>query len=500
MNKIKIIQRNNQLMIDGTNILGFQFSSNLEAELFLEENGIFTNMVKTITAHNRVSKKTVHCRVDWKENPAIITLPIELYKEAGEVSIALFGVDGKGKVINTNALLFIVDESNETITFKPDDRLMEEKVIDVMTQWYEIHVLPKYTELIQKTEEQQTNISERIKAFDDKVSEINKMIENGAFDGATILQGINDPDPLLGKDGDVYINVSTLSWHFFYKENGEWVDKGSIRGIDGNNKILVGDELDIAESKTLFIQKITQAQAIAETRGIAVNEYDVRIPTNQVRISDEINSQGLDEYLDNNVYKIPEGYSINSNGTIIVPDNTDARTLKYDGYYYCYQWLPESVPENSHALAIRVVNSKNGSMAIYADYTASPLVYRAFVSGEVFYDWKLMTGEVPLWSGSAKVGSTVNIAHDINMFTTLRVLLGNSTYQIICPAFISSDFVSVSTNVPSGSSIYSSNVLLQKISEKQISVYNSVYLLNISGSNHGSAKTDEPVVAIYGRP
>ena len=49
--------------------------------------------------------------------------------------------------------------------------------------------------------------------------------------GTSVLVGNTDPLPTLGQDGDSYINL--LTWDLYVKENGNWVNKGNIKGEQG---------------------------------------------------------------------------------------------------------------------------------------------------------------------------------------------------------------------------------------------------------------------------
>ena len=50
-------------------------------------------------------------------------------------------------------------------------------------------------------------------------------------DGATWLVGSIDPRSFEGKDGDLYLNIST--WDVWHKVSGEWTLLGNIKGADG---------------------------------------------------------------------------------------------------------------------------------------------------------------------------------------------------------------------------------------------------------------------------
>ena len=50
-------------------------------------------------------------------------------------------------------------------------------------------------------------------------------------DGTSVLTGNGVPSDALGKNGDSYIDLAT--WDYYVKENGTWVQKGNIKGGQG---------------------------------------------------------------------------------------------------------------------------------------------------------------------------------------------------------------------------------------------------------------------------
>ena len=56
--------------------------------------------------------------------------------------------------------------------------------------------------------------------------------EAGA-DGTSVRTGNGVPSSNLGDNGDSYIDLST--WNYYVKENGQWILKGNIKGIDGQS-------------------------------------------------------------------------------------------------------------------------------------------------------------------------------------------------------------------------------------------------------------------------
>jgi len=80
-------------------------------------------------------------------------------------------------------------------------------------------------------------------------SETSELLYNGSpmgSDNNTIITGTVDPIT-EGIDGDYYINQTT--WHVWFKESGSWVDKGSIKGIDGTAGTLIYNVSDMPASE-----------------------------------------------------------------------------------------------------------------------------------------------------------------------------------------------------------------------------------------------------------
>ncbi len=56
---------------------------------------------------------------------------------------------------------------------------------------------------------------------------------NDGSDGLSILSGQGEPNNSLGKDGDSYIN--TLTFDYYFKNDGAWTKIGNIKGSDGSD-------------------------------------------------------------------------------------------------------------------------------------------------------------------------------------------------------------------------------------------------------------------------
>jgi len=70
--------------------------------------------------------------------------------------------------------------------------------------------------------------------------------EPGA-DGKTIHTGTTTPDNALGVDGDIFIHLT--AYNLYLKVSGAWVDKGTLKGADGNDGINGTDGINGLDGK-----------------------------------------------------------------------------------------------------------------------------------------------------------------------------------------------------------------------------------------------------------
>ena len=98
--------------------------------------------------------------------------------------------------------------------------------------------------------------------------------------GASVLTGNGVPSSSLGKNGDSYIDLQT--WDYFVKENGSWILKGNIRGVDGSDgedyqrdtysvKFYIGNELIV--TREVLEGKTVDRPTAEETAGYTVNYW-----------------------------------------------------------------------------------------------------------------------------------------------------------------------------------------------------------------------------------
>lgn len=167
-------------------------------------------------------------------------------------------------------------------------------------------------------EEIKKDSEDQVKIVSNKIEELDNMVMNGDFDGAFILSGLDDPMDDIGKDKDLYVNEST--YHLFLKENDAWIDKGTLKGADGNNRVFVGSDILEADAKILLLKTENQPSsvgyisldAILDQNGNAAVSSDIRLIT--------YDKKNLQEYIEGRVYKTPEGYVLSERGIIKAPD------------------------------------------------------------------------------------------------------------------------------------------------------------------------------------
>lgn len=496
----KIKQHGRELSIVDSNHLGYQFSSNLYIELLMDEDvdNLFKGaLLKAICTLDN-SNKSYDCTIVNEESKRYILLPSKVFEKVGIVLLSLCAINEDKTIVTTNCLKLYVDESNPIqAEIVPNKEQWEVEVLKVMKEWFHEKVEPlleklnlKATDLQNIAEEQQIQVSELME-------NIQKKLSDGDFNGSSMLHGNGKPSDALGNDNDLYLDVLSTSetvWHIFAKENNVWVDKGGIQSKDGG-KVLVGPDLETAQPKTLFIQNITQAQAIAETRGVNVNEYDARLPMNQVRISDEIGSQGLDEYMEQRVPKTPIGTSINVHG--IIEQNIDPNLINYTSEIYVERHI--NLPMQNHGFVKTLCLNNDVAKQWYSPLSDNVVFIRSKVSG-VWSNWRLIVGEVLLWSGNAyKINTLIDLNYNYKMFGNMEVYSSGKWRMI---GAVTDDFITCSTVYGSGNpttTLVSSQAIFHVENNTRLSLNaDAGHFLTTTANNTGFSQNS--ILKIYGRP
>lgn len=343
-------------------------------------------------------------------------------------------------------------------------------------------------------EEIKKDSEDQIKIVSDKIEELDNMVMNGDFDGASILSGLDDPMDDIGKDKDLYINETSL--HLFLKEGGTWVDKGSLRGTDGNNKVLMGPDAQNATSETLLLK--TQG-AIESTDHISLDALlnaagDAAVASDTAIIKHE--DQNLKDFINKRIYKAPEGYEVTDNGIILLRD-IDVGTIECTGWYYCVDCTGLPISESCYMeVKVHPTSTYHATQHFISATTGNE--FKRNKSGGIWGRWLLTAGEVLLWSGSVQeVNSEINLLHNKDMFGTLAVTISG----IKISASNSADLIPFVTlfNYRTDKTALIKTAIFTVVNSKKLTLFSSSGQINFNyASNSDFVKL--PVTAIYGRP
>lgn len=494
----KIKQQDRNLILCNSNHLGYQYSTNLYIELEIDDNDLnpFKNaLLKAMCAIGNADK-VYDCPILNEDNKKYIVLPAPVFEKEGVVLLSLGAINEDKSILTTNQLKLFVDASNPIhAEIAVDKDLWEVEVLKVMEQWFQVEVEPLLNTLNLKAKDLQKIAEDQQIQLTELIENIQKMLSDGDFNGSSILHGNGIPNNEIGKENDLYLDVSNTSetiWHIFAKENNIWVDKGGMQSKD-SGKILVGTDLDTAEPKTLFIQNITQAQAIAETRGLTVNEYDARLPMNQVRISDEIGSQGLDEYIKQTVYTIPENFTLNNLKCIQVQDSVDIKTIKYSGNYFISTTPADTTPIDGTGCCFEVHASTEEDRVLIVHYRHNGTSWRNNLYRGVWSGWKLIDGEVLLWSGTAEKGTTLTLNKDISLFNTIVFVNGDTG---LCTAINKGNTIMANANISDNTNTRVLSIVADIKSNTSLYLSLCKYFF----LSTGFPTNEYTITSIYGRP
>lgn len=269
-----------------------------------------------------------------------ILIPAAAFQQNGEVmlAVALIDPEDANHIEVTHPITPCVVNAPYDPTELPDADTWQKAVCSLVTQLTEPikaeaqEAFGTAESALQKADAALRVSGEAKKEVTDKIEELDNMVMNGDFDGASILSGPVDPSNDIGKDGDLYINELTGRW--FSKEDGAWADKGSLKGADGSGKVLVGSDVQSAVSETLLLKTqdaiesvdLISLAALLDAAGNAATASDTAIIKHE--------DQNLKDFINKRIYKAPEGYEITANGIISLRD-IDARAIACNGWYYC---------------------------------------------------------------------------------------------------------------------------------------------------------------------
>lgn len=181
----------------------------------------------------------------------------------------------------------------------------------------------------------QTDTAAAIQECSDIKRVIESKLENGEFNGNTVLLGSNEPSPEMGKDGDIYIDIAGIGsypHYLFTKGNGYWTPQWSMRGLNGKvvdsllsdsienapsvravkeglaGKVvdnLNGEETDVAPSVRVVKEKFnTKADKIMQLSTAGVESKDVKLGLKKTSDSNINNVQMIDRNGNTNLFPI----------------------------------------------------------------------------------------------------------------------------------------------------------------------------------------------------
>ena len=119
-------------------------------------------------------------------------------------------------------------------------------------------------------------------------------------DGCSVLTGYGLPLPNQGKNGDSYINLN--DWNYYVCENGNWVEKGNLKGIKGDTGVSIIDTyLDDYGNLVVKLSSGDEINVgkIKETATYTVDFYcgDLLVDSRQVTHGDKVVPPELDDFV-----------------------------------------------------------------------------------------------------------------------------------------------------------------------------------------------------------
>lgn len=431
-----------------------------------------------------------------------ILIPAAAFQQNGEImlAVALIDPEDANHVEVTHPITPCVVNAPHDPTELPDADTWQKAVCSLVTQLMEPikaeaqEAVGTAESALQKADAALRVSGETKKEVTDKIEELDNMVMNGDFDGASILSGPVDPSNDIGKDGDLYINE--LTGHWFSKEDGAWADKGSLKGADGNGKVLVGSDVQSAVSETLLLKtqdapgsmSSVSLATILDAAGNAATASDTAIIKHE--------DQNLKDFINKRIYKAPEGYELTANGIISLRD-IDVGAVVCSGWYYCTNCT--GLPINGSGFLEVMMHPTSDLYAAQSFISAGTgAEFKRNKVGGTWGRWLLTAGEVLLWSGSAQeVDSEINLSHSKDMFGTLAVTISG----IKISASNSADLIPFVTlfNYRTDKTALIKTAIFTVVNSKKLTLFSSSGQINFNyASNSDFVKL--PVTAIYGRP
>lgn len=233
--------------------------------------------------------------MEYNADTEIAILPYEAFKKRGYLFISLVLKENSGdKVIYTGTVMLDIKNSLNGEHTIPTETVWVEAIVQFVNNYMNTNYEPKYNELFQNSQElqedaenlhqtatsQQKSINQTLQEtqelqesasqlvsnaedlqetvgqqqtqIDDLVDDVTTKLENGEFDGKTVLYGEGIPAKTLGKIGDVYVNTSSTGLYpcyLFTKDGEDWTPRWTMRGIDATDTLPILGTLFLPEDE-----------------------------------------------------------------------------------------------------------------------------------------------------------------------------------------------------------------------------------------------------------
>ena len=233
--------------------------------------------------------------MEYNSKTQIAILPPEAFKKRGYLFISLtLKENDSDKVVYTGTVMLDVRNSLNGQNNIPTETVWVNAIVEFVNNYMNTNYEPKYddlfqtsqelqedaeslhktvtsqqktldgtlkttqelqkttTQLVSNAEEIQETAEQQQTQVEDLVGNINTKLENGEFNGKSVLYGEGIPPKDLGNIGDVYINTSTTSIYPFYlfsKDGEDWTPRWCMQGVDGTDTLPILGTLFLPEDQ-----------------------------------------------------------------------------------------------------------------------------------------------------------------------------------------------------------------------------------------------------------
>lgn len=235
--------------------------------------------------------------MEYNAETQVAILPYEAFKKRGYLFISLVLKENNGdKVIYTGTVMLDIKNSLNGENTIPTETIWVEAIVQFVNNYMNTNYEPKYNDLfqnsqelqedaenlhqtvttqqetldgtLQTTQELQETTSQLVSNAEnlqetaeqqqtqvgDLVDNINTKLENGEFNGKSVLYGEGIPAKDLGNVGDVYINTSPTTLYPFYlftKDGEDWTPRWTMQGVDGTDTLPILGTLFLPEDQVV---------------------------------------------------------------------------------------------------------------------------------------------------------------------------------------------------------------------------------------------------------